>query len=358
MGRDQRKLQKQKKREQKNAERKKHAQRLERRRQYPRIVFEAANGDPEFVEVVRTALAAIDFDDAKAFQPIEQTFYKLIRERGRRYAFGATNDLLHSSSLSKHEQEVTRIKLLLGLGSRLLERIPEETRRRLMPYNDVLVAYRDRDIVLRFSSLLKEKGPGGTLYFSRRKPSVGFDGRKYTIAFSRHAIERICQRINPRYIQYAAAGDVHGLFADCVYVEPIMLHGGQPAFILYADCGEPPFVSHAVYIQGVLGEENVDPAKGNCYYRVGYCPVALEGEFAKATTLLFPGYSGTPEYGLIRQSKVSREEKDRLIETARLLDANQVMLSDNYQTIKWFHDNGVPQVMQMSRQVFVPHGAR
>ena len=356
MGRDQRKLQKQKKREQKNAERKKYAQRLERRRQYPQIVFEETNSDPEFVAAVRTALGTIDFD--QAFQPIEQTFYKLIRERGHRYAFGATNNLLRSSSLSKQEQEVTRIQLLLGFGSRLLERIPEETRRRLMPYNDVLVEYRDRDIALRFSSLLKEKGLGGTLYFSRRKPTVEFDGRKCTIAFLRHAIERICERINPRYIQYAAAGDVHGLFADCVYVEPIKLHGGQPAFILYAECGEPPFVSHAIYIQRVLGEENVDPAKGKSYYRVGYCPVAFEGAFAKATTLLFPGYTGTPEYGIIRQSKLSREEKDRLIETARLLDANQVMLSDNYQTIKWFHDNGVPQVVQMSRPVFVPHGSR
>lgn len=39
-------------------------------------------------------------------------------------------------------------------------------------------------------------------------------------------------------------------------------------------------------------------------------------------------------YTGIRQSKLSREEKDRLIETARLLDANEVMLSDNHQIIK------------------------
>ena len=358
MGRDQRKQQKQKKREQRNAEQKKYAQRLERRRQYPKIVFDAANGDPEFVEAVRAALATIDFDDTKLFKPIEQTFYKLIRERGRRHAFGATNELLRSSSLSPHEQEVTRVQLILGFGSRLLERIQEETRRRLMPYNDVLVDFREHDIVLKFSSLRKEKGAGGTLYFSRRRPTVEFGGRKYTIAFSRHAIERICERINPHYIQYAAAGDVYGLFADCVYVEPFTLHGGQPAFVLYADCGEPPFVSYAVYVKEILGEKNVDPEKGKCYYRVGYCPVAFEGDFAKATTMLFPGYSGTPEYGLVRQSKLSREKKDSLIETARLLNANEVMLTDNHQIIKWFHNNGVPQVVQMTRQVFVPHGSR
>lgn len=84
MRRDQRKQQKQKKRERRNAEQKRHAQRLERRRQYSNIVFDSANGAPGFVEAVRTALAAIDFGNAKLFQPIERTFYKLIRERGRR----------------------------------------------------------------------------------------------------------------------------------------------------------------------------------------------------------------------------------------------------------------------------------
>lgn len=98
------------------------------------------------------------------------------------------------------------LQLILGFGNRLLERIPEESRRHLMPYNHVRVDYRDRDIVLRFSSLLKEKGPGGTLYFSRRRPMAEFGGRQRTIAFSRHVVERICERINPRYIQYAAAG--------------------------------------------------------------------------------------------------------------------------------------------------------
>jgi hypothetical protein len=118
MGRDQRKQQKQKKRERRNAEKKKYAQRLERRRLYPSIVFESDKGDPEFVEAVRAALATIDFDDPKLFMPIERTFYKLIRERGRRHAFGATNDLLRSPSLPKDQQEVTRLQLILGFSSR------------------------------------------------------------------------------------------------------------------------------------------------------------------------------------------------------------------------------------------------
>ncbi|HVX12725.1 MAG TPA: hypothetical protein VHC22_16205 [Pirellulales bacterium] len=131
------------------------------------------------------------------------------------------------------------------------------------------------------------------------------------------------------------------------------MHDGKPAFVLYNKCGEPPFVSYLVYVAKVLGKENVDPTKGECYYRVGYCPAVLDGDFATAKTLLFPGYSSTPEYGLIRQSRLSREQKNSLMETTRMLDANEVMLEDNYQTVKWFHDNGLPQVVQMTRPVFV-----
>lgn len=353
--RDQRQRQKQKKQERKNARDKKQAQQAEKRLQYPKVVFDDANGDPEFVEAVRTALGTIDFGDSQLFSEQERDFFRVIRKYGGSKAIGMTDEMIRSSPLTAEQQASVRLRLWLGYGTRLLERIPEDTRRRFMPFNDVFVEFRDRAIVLKFSSLLTAKGVGGTSYFSRRRPTVEFDGQKYIIAFSRHAIERICERVNPRYIEYAAAGDVYSLFADCVYVEPILLHGGQPAFVLYATCGIPPFTSYRVYVENVLGETNVDPAKGKCYYRVGYCPVAIEGEFAKAKTLLFPGYTGTPEYGLIMRSGLTREEKDRLIEMTRMLDANQVLLEENYEAIKWFHNNGVPQVVQMTRQVFAPH---
>lgn len=362
MRRDQKKHQKEKKREKKNTERKRHAEHVarerSRREQYPKVLFDSAKGDPEFVEAVRAALHSIDFDDRTIFSDMERAFYKLLRERGANEAVPGATRLLRSSSLPENEKEIRILSLHLGFGTRLLERIPEDLRRRMMPYNDVQVHFVGQNIVLRFFSLLKAKGSGGTVYFSWRKPTVEFDGHKYTIAFSRHAIERICERINPRYIEYAAAGDIYALFADCVYVEPVVLHGDQPAFILYGECGHPPFHSYSVYVEKILGKANVDPSKGNCYYRVGYCPVAFDGEFAKATTMLFPGYSGTPEHRLILTAKLSREERERLLAEAKSLDANEVMLNLSHRTIKWFHDNGVPQVVQMTRPVYVAPGSK
>lgn len=201
MGSVKRKQAKQKKRERHNAEQRKYAERVAKRRQYPKIVFGEPNAEPEFVKAVRAAVETIDFDDDTLFSPFEREFYRWIREHGPRTAFGLVNSRLLSSGMTSNEQEIGRVGLFLGFGTRILDRIPEATRRRLMPYNDVEVSYRDHDILLKFSSLLKAKGSGGTLFFSRRRPSVEFDGRKYTVAFSRHAVERICERINPRYIR-------------------------------------------------------------------------------------------------------------------------------------------------------------
>lgn len=349
MRHEQRQRRKQQKQKRKSTEQKKDARRVERRQQYPRFVCDSANGDPEFVQAVRTALRTVDFD---GFPPTERDFYKSVREHGVMTAFGLLNDRMRLAGMDTQEQNHVRLALSLNLGTRLLEAVPEETRRRLMPYNDVYVNFQSRNILLQFSSLLKEKGAGGTVYFSRRRPKVKCDGQEYTIAFSRHVIERICERINPRYIQYAAAGDVHAFFANCVYFEPIVLHDGQHAAVLYNLCGDPPFVSHHVYVEQVLGKENVDPKKGTCYYRVGYLPVVLENGFAKAKTVLFPGYTGTPEHGAILQSRLSRQEKDRMIEAARKLDADEVLIKQNHELIKWFHNNGVPQAVQMTRRVF------
>ena len=91
---------------------------------------------------------------------------------------------------------------------------------------------------------------------------------------------------------------------------------------------------------------------GKCYYRIGYCPAIIEGEFIKAKTLLYPGFASTPEYAAILRSSLSRRDKQEMIKKATRLDADCLM-QDGLGLIKWFHDNGVPQVVQLPQPVFV-----
>jgi len=173
------------------------------------------------------------------------------------------------------------------------------------------------------------------------------------VAFSRHAIEQTCERIVPRWTTYAGAGDVFAFFDRCVYFERRELHQDQLAFTFYDFCAPSVYWTY-LYVQEVLGVENVDPNKGDCYYRVGYCPAVVEGDFVKAKTLLFPGFASTPEYGAIVRSNLPSSEKQELMKRARACNASCLQEDCDFSTIKWYHDNGVPQVVQLQREVFAP----
>lgn len=224
-----------------------------------------------------------------------------------------------------------------------------------MPFNDVEISPVGNEIRVNFSSMESVCGEGGRVFFGRHRPKIHFEGLEYTVAFSRHAIERICQRINPKYIEYGPAGDIHAIFSTCVYFEPVMLYGDQPAFALFELCGNKGFAHYQNYTADIFGEENVKPGKRDMYYRVGYCPVAFESCFAKAITFLPPGFRGTPEYGLALNSRLQPIERTLLLEKISDDSRNELqrLMNHDNETTKWFHENGVPQVFQWDHKVFL-----
>jgi hypothetical protein len=135
--------------------------------------------------------------------------------------------------------------------------------------------------------------------------------------------------------------------------DALLLDEGQLGFTFYSTCGAPLFAQYR-YVTDVLGEDNVDPARGPCYYRVGYCPSVIEGDFIKAKTLLLPGFSSTPEHSAVRASSLTRQEKEQMLRKAEHLDAISLYESGDFSLIKWYHDHGVPQVVQMQQTVFIP----
>ncbi len=128
------------------------------------------------------------------------------------------------------------------------------------------------------------------------------------------------------------------------------MHGGQLGFPFFDNCNDKGFIQYW-YVLDVLGEERKNP-KATAYYRVGYCPAEVHGDFVKAKTLLFPGFKGTPEYGLILNSNLPQEQKAKMMADAYNLDATHLYESQDFSLIKWFHDNGQWQVVQMMHTVF------
>ena len=328
------------------------ARKIEYAQKYPGFVFDTENGHPEFVELVKKAVAQIDFDDRTVFQPWEAEAFCLIKQ-GRWKAGSTRMDEIMAEARERGFEGATlgEICFTLHIGQVVFDLIGEAELAKYLPVNDVAFYFGGGDVVGRFESLLHAKGSGGTVYYSRKRPMLEIDGEKQIVAFSRHAIDRTCDRLKSDRKSYVAIGDVFGFLNYCVYFERCDLDGGQVGFTFYDMCGKAPFWQRH-YVTEVLGAENVDPAKGECYYRVGYCPAIIEGGFIKAKTLLLPGFAKTPEYGAILRSSLARREKQEMIEKAKHLDAGGLWKSNDLSVIKWFHDNGVPQVVQLPTHVF------
>jgi hypothetical protein len=92
---------------------------------------------------------------------------------------------------------------------------------------------------------------------------------------------------------------------------------------------------------------------GNEYgYRVGYCPLVFNDQYAIAKTFLSPGYSQTPERRLIEQFEESSVERQRKIRIASNLDYETLRNGDAMNLVCWFHKNGVPQVIDPPQPLF------
>src|SRR6266446_6927024 len=87
---------------------------------------------------------------------------------------------------------------------------------------------------------------------SRRMPRMRFgtDTRDLLIAFSEHAIERICERTVYDWRTFAGQGDAFAFLDNCVYFEDCTDARGEPSFVVYNSCA--PHFNSCGYVQHVL----------------------------------------------------------------------------------------------------------
>jgi len=299
---------------------------------FPRFIFRENGAPPEFVKLVKQAIKNINFRNPQLFSRWETEIYKM----GKQYGPGAIKVL--DGNLS------AQIFFKCKLGHIVFFMIPQEKLLQWIPFHDVQIMPSGHQIVVSFRSLMKAKGPGGTIYHSRYKPTIQINGKRKIVGFSEHAIQRICERIVPTWHTYAGLGDAFAYFDQCVYFQRVDLPDGQLALTFFDQC-KNGFFSWK-YVEEILGEDIVDD--GHYYRRIGYCPAVIENGFIKAKTLLFPGHRNTPEHRLVWASDVSVEVK-RQVED---MDAVWLRMSEDFRLVKFFHQRGVPQVIHDERVFF------
>jgi hypothetical protein len=306
---------------------------------FPKFELCTNNAPVEFVDLIRRTLRDVDFRDRTLFDSAETKFMKLMKRKPGFVIPALVNGLVHQNPIA--------FRLATMVGTRVFSRIDPEQLREWIPFNDVRFDMAGEKIVVVFRSLEHHKTRAGTIYFSPFRPVVNINGNDLTVGWSRHAIERICERLVPHWDSYFGLGDVFELLYSCRRFDSCQLNGGRDTgFTFYARCVHGYFSDYVA--QQVLGRVS----NNMCYSRVGYCPIVIDEGFAKATTLLYPGYTGTPEYGLMLRNGMPGMTRQQLLETAGRMTRAELEKTQDFSLLKMFHDNGVPQILETNESFY------
>lgn len=323
---------------------------LQRRAKYPVIVMREADEsvNPEFVAAVHQVVNGINFDDPAKFGPFLRRFFDNVCR------VGLSRAIRKSIRLVKPElQFLVALELETYLGELIMEELRNCLQiERYIPYNDFHIEFSGQNIIISFDALLSCYSKYGKIYYSRREPKVNIEGQYYTIAFSRHAIERFCQRTVGDPYSYGGNGDAFAYLSYCKrYDHHSREWNGKNKHYLsfYNDC-KNGFISGS-FAREILTKEHI---RNNSHaYRIGYLPVGLWNGFACSATLLVPGMKGTPEQILLRNADIDEDLRTTLIQANQFkLSVRECVENDMVGVLKWYHDNGVPQVIKTGKTLF------
>jgi len=325
---------------------------LKRKRDFPIFIFKDYNENvvsEQFVSDVKDILKKIKFTDRSMFIKNEEIFYKLMKEYGFQDAFDSV-----VSNIPDEQKQIVKINLLLSIGHLVFKELEKKgVLENYIPYNDVSIIPSKTDFIVQFNGMYWKQTQWGRIYYSHIQPKVEIDGKEWIVAFTRHAIERICDRCTANWKTYAGAGDAFAFISNCsqFYSCKSSHFNKEQDYITFFDMCSEGFTSHQ-YLTEVLNDYEPDK---NYFYRVGYCPVGFSGKFVSAITMLTPGMRGTPEHKLLENSNLSNKKKNRFRD---LVDISMNKLEfrnskDHFEAVKWFHTNGIPQVIQLDESPYL-----
>jgi hypothetical protein len=326
---------------------------------YPRIIIDPTGGEPGFVEEVRRVVGRFSFDDPECCDEIVRNNYMLMAKLGMRGWRDYFRERIWAESESSVEAKATLerngVAIFSHLGKWIFNSLPRHLTAAFSPATFFQVDLTDAGAVVRFNLLKSVEEPTGRLYIPPDEPTVVMQGATWRVGLYRHALERLCSRLQMgaslRYTHYA---EISLRFAHRMLTyTPMTLHDGQES--LRVDFELPLTTAYydyyAAYARTILHlpESHTFPRSEKWYAVMGYLPLQVQGKYARAKTFLLPGFMKTPEFGLARRAKLSLEDHVMLTamtdETKRTGD----LAGDTIAAIKWYHDNGVPQVFRPSQ---------
>jgi len=310
---------------------------------FPEVVIDFTNVPSRYHSAVDQIIKAVRLEHFQLLPTAQQMYFHIAKDVG----FSEAIELTRTIS-AQTDQPLVFPSILLSLGEVIQLRLPTDA---IAPYRCLDVVFgkpAPNQILVRFRSLLTHGSVENPGYYSHRTPKIvcGSGLVERIVSFCAHALERIHERTVGDWRTYSGSGDAFAFIDNCVYYEDCSATMGKPCFAVYNQCAKG-FVSHR-FLEEIL--DDFDPNK-KYYYRVGYCPSVLTGDFVLAKTLLVPGMRGTPERRLLERLPISQQNMlAEKMET--LLTWSDKAGSEDWGLLKWFHDNGVPQVISFEQNAF------
>jgi len=317
----------------------------------PIISIDPRGGDPVFVKRVQEAAADVPLEESSGCPRQVSTLLELNMTRNSN---GTTHivRIEEGPPLDRSGDQVARGYARVNeaadyVGEAIFSRLPPAYQQRLLPEYMYWPRLTPNGIRISFGFMERQLQDTGACYYSKHSPTVTINGAQWIMGYSTHAIERILERSNfenhPTFSNYKNCAY---FLRECTYFQAVELADGAPAVRAFMTesivSSERQFDDHIKLITGQadIRQRTVRPA-----YVLGYFPVACMGRFAKATTMLYPGYNGTPEDGLVRSAKIPQADRERLLSMASSNNRVRVTNDGRHEAIRWYHDHGIPQVI-------------
>jgi len=318
------------------------------RKIFPRFTYKCEeDADPGFIKLIKDTINSSSLFELE--KPEREMLKKIKRIGSLEYVASLTSE-------SNQIDILDAIRFTSLIGDFIFKKIPKDLVTAYLPYNDARFVFSldGQQIIVQFRGLNHIRVDRQTFYCSKYKTKINIKGKDYIVAFSKHAIDRTCERIAIEdYHNYAGLDDMYSYFELCNYFEFVELSDGSPAFTCWDRCGDSGSFWHHSYAENITNGESRKHPNETVYWRVGYCPIVLVEEYALAKTLLFPGYGKTPEYQILKESNLSRYEKARIMSQAKNQTMLEIMHSNDFECAKWLHENTVPQIMYSEKSLYL-----
>jgi hypothetical protein len=313
---------------------------------FPEIVLGEQDAPRPFIDAVIGAVTALAADHRSLLAGYASIFYRLQRVGIR--------ELCEEIREKYEDRAMSKMELLdsLRLDLAVLKAYPAYVIMNLLPEH-VISSYlpfsmfeiipgkpRDNTMSLQFRSLGTQKTPGGIAYFAPSTPTLEIAGKRGVVAYSNHAVRRVCGRAAREWGDYWSLRPAECLLYEGGPCEP-WNDGREPGFAMYWQCVEGTWAS--TFAEMILGK--LDPTH-EYWFRVGYCPAVWHDGLWVAKTLLVPGMKGTPEYDhCLRFMGTSFEQRESLRKKVQRLAMWDINDPEVVELHKRFHECGIPQII-------------